>query len=270
VTGKAIAKNKMTKEQVKQILQLYRPGTADAVDPTFAEALELCEHNAELKEWLANHCAVYAALRAKFKRIPVPEGLKEQIIAERPVEHRTPAWQKYVILAGAVAAVAMLLSIALPGLRNRERHDFAAYRTYMGSYAARAYYMDALTSDSDQIRLFFAQKNDIADYVLPENLKKNAATIGCVSTKWQGQQVSMICFKSGRPLPPGSASDLWLFITDRTVAKDTPTPATPTKIEHSNGFVTASWTLGNRTYVLAMEGEDKQLLGKFLPENVVL
>jgi hypothetical protein len=271
VTGKAIAKNKMTKEQAKQILQLYRPGTADAADPEFVEALEFCEHDNELKEWLANHCAIYTALRAKFKKIPVPEGLKEQIIAERPIQHRAPVWQKSVLLAGALAAIALLISVVPIKFTPRERHDFAAYRTSMGSLAARSYYMDFNTNDLDQIRMYFAQTNAIADYIVPENLKKNATTLGCVSAKWQGKQVSMICFKSGRPLVSGSSSDLWLFVCNRTVTDDTPT-ATLEKpaVEHSNGIVTASWTAGNRTYLLATLGEDKQLLSQFLPENSVL
>jgi hypothetical protein len=259
----------MTKEQAKQILQLYRPGTADATDPEFTEALAFCEHDAEMKAWLANHCAVYTALRAKFKKIPVPEGLKEQIIAERPIEHRTPVWQKYVLAAGAVAALVMLLSVVLPPMLNHERHDFATYRNYMGGMAARSYGMSLYTNDLDQIRMYFAQEKEIADYVVPENLKKNATTVGCVTTRWQGKQVSMICFQSGQPLPPGEKSDLWLFICDRTVARDAPASATP-KGEKSNGLVTASWTNGNRTYVLAMEGTDQQALAKFLPAGAVL
>jgi hypothetical protein len=79
----------------------------------------------------------------------------------------------------------------------------------------------------------------------------------------------MLCFQSGRPLAPGQQSDLWLFISESTVAKDAPTATTPI-VEKSGGLVTASWTVGNRTYVLATEGNDKQLLGKFLPENAVL
>jgi hypothetical protein len=259
----------MTKEQAKQVLQLYRPGSADAGDPEFAEALKLCERDAELKEWFGSHCALYTALRSKFKRIAVPEGLKEQIIAERQAHRPTPLWQKAVLLAGACAALALMASWLFQNITPRERHDFAAYRNYMGSFAARAYSMDDLTNNLDQIRLFLADKKAIADYVLPENLKKNASAAGCVSTKWQGQNVSMICFQSGRPLPPGQQSDLWLFISDRTIAKDAPAVATP-RVEKSNGFVTASWTVGNRTYVLATEGNDKQLLGKFLPENAVL
>ena len=259
----------MTNEQAKQILQLYRPGTADAVDPEFAEALELCQHDAELKQWFETHCALYAVLRSKFKKITVPEGFKEQIIAERQVPSHTPAWQKTVLAAGAIAAAVMIISGAYNQIAHRERHDFATYRNYMGSYAARSYYMDNLTNDLDQIRLYLAQRQAVADYVIPENLKINAKAVGCVATTWQGKRVSMICFQSGRPLAANQQSDLWLFISDQTVAKDAPKAALPA-FEKSNGLITASWTVGNRTYVLATVGDDKQLLGKFLPENALL
>src|SRR6185312_793531 len=112
-TGRAIAKRKMSNEQAKQILQLYRPGTADATDPEFAEALKACEQDAELKQWFANHCALYAAIRSKFKNISVPEALKEQIIAERPIQH-TPTWQKAVLVGGAMAVAAIALMFLAP------------------------------------------------------------------------------------------------------------------------------------------------------------
>src|SRR5215469_7832190 len=98
----------MTDNQAKEILKLYRPGTADAEDASFAEALALCERNPELKNWFTQHCALYSALRAKFKQIPVPEGLREQIVSERKV-HTVPAWQKAVLLVGAVAVVGLAL-----------------------------------------------------------------------------------------------------------------------------------------------------------------
>jgi hypothetical protein len=257
----------MTNDQAKQTLQLYRPGTADDADPAFAEALEMCEREPELKKWFTNHCALYAALRAKFKQISVPEGLKEQIIAERQV-HTTPLWQKAVILAGAVAAVVMVVVNLIQNYHPREPHDFAAYRSYMGRVGSSTYEMDLLTPDLDQVRLFFAKTNALADYVLPDNLKANAKVVGCVLTSWQGKQVSMICFQTGRPLRPGFQSDLWMFITDRTIAKDAPATNTP-RFQKAAGLVTASWTEGNRTYVLAAEG-DEQFLGKFLPGNTVL
>jgi hypothetical protein len=254
----------MTNEQAKQLLQLYRPGTADAVDPDFAEALELCEHEPELKKWFGDHCALYAALRSKFKQIAVPEGLKEQIIAERQV-HTTPLWQRAVLVTGAVAAIFMAVFSLTDFGRSHPAHDFATYQTEMGQFAKTGYGMDLNTNDIDQIRLFLAQKSAIADYVVPGNLQANAKAAGCAVTSWQGKSVSMICFQSGRPLAAGAQSDLWLFISEQTVAKDAPAGSTPV-FHKANGLVTASWTIRNRTYVLATEG-DEQFLGKYLPEK---
>jgi len=255
----------MTNEQAKQILQLYRPGTADATDPSFAEALDLCEHNAELKQWFANHCALYSAIRSKFKKIPVPEALKEQIIAERPARP-APAWQKAVLAGGALALVAMALMSLSPYLGTREPHDFATYRNTMDELARNDYPMEMNSSDLDAIRTHLAERKAIADYVLPENLQKNAKALGCLATSWQGKPVTMVCFATGRPAEPGHTSDLWLFISTDAVAKDAPKTSTPTFVAESNGLITASWKVGNRTYVLATKG-DQQFLGKYLPQT---
>ena len=254
----------MTENEAKEILRLYRPGTADANDPAFAEALARCESDAELKKWFAEHCALYSALRAKFRQIEVPEGLKEQIVAERKA-HTTaaPLWQKAVILAGAVAVVALVVFKIESSWRPTEPHDFATYSDSMVGLVARGYEtMDIRTNNLDAIRQSLVQSNAIADYKLPENLQKNAKAAGCVATTWQGKQVSMICFETGRPLRPGLPSDLWLFVTDRATAKDPPTTTAP-HFEEKNGIATASWTDGNRTYILGVEG-DKELLARFL------
>lgn len=72
----------ITGQKAKQILNLYRPGTDDALDPAFSEALDFCERDNRLIKWLEQHCANYSALRDEFRQIPVPQGFKEQIIAE--------------------------------------------------------------------------------------------------------------------------------------------------------------------------------------------
>src|SRR5262249_24433882 len=151
---------------------------------------------------------------SKFKKIPVPDALKEQIIAERPVQH-APAWQKAVLAGGALAFVAITLMFVTPYLRPGEPHDFATYRATMGRLAANNYYgMDTNSSDLDVIRTYLAERKAVADYVLPENLQKNAKVLGCLATTWQDKPVSMICFATGRPTDPSkSASDLWLFVS---------------------------------------------------------
>jgi hypothetical protein len=261
VSEKHIVKAKMNNEEAKAILSLYRPDTADGEDPSFAEALELCKRDSDLKLWFEAHCALYTALRSKFRQIPVPEGFKEQIIAERKV-HTTPVWQKAVVYAGAVAAAFVIVFEAVSLWPRYESHDFAAYENHVISYATRSYGMDFNSTDLDQIRSFIAQRQGIADYELPAGLQKNAKAAGCVAQTWQGKQFSMICFKTGRPLKNNEQSDLWLFVSDSSSATGTPASSTP-HIEKMNGVTTASWTSGNRTYVLATTG-DEQLLGKYL------
>lgn len=250
----------MTDIEAKEILKLYRPGTADAEDPSFAEALALCERNAELKDWFARHCAVYSALRAKFKQIPIPEGLKEQIISERKA-HMVPLWQKAVLASGVLAVIALVVWQVQMKWSPPEPHGFAAYRTYMISEASRGYAMDVYATDLQQIHKYLEQTNAIADYDLPANLQKNAKVAGCVAETWQGNRVSMICFQT-KPMPPTKA-DLWLFVTADSSAPDTPTNAKP-KFETVNGVITANWTEGGKTYVLGLKGGDEKTLSQYL------
>lgn len=256
----------MTHNEAKETLSLYRPGTADATDSSFVDALALCERDAELKKWFEEHCALYLAMRTKFKQIAVPEGLREQIIAERKVHTGgVPVWQKAVLVAGALALVALVFFHISSIWRSPEPHDFKAYSGYMVGFAARGYgLMDINTNDLKVIRQTLAQSNSIADYELPANLQKNAKAAGCLATTWQGKKVSMICFQTGRPLKPGLPSDLWLFITDRSSASGSPTSTKPVfKQEPEPGIISASWTVGNRTYLLATPG-DQKLLEQYL------
>src|SRR5215471_2683767 len=97
----------MNRNEAKEMLILYRPGSADADDPEFSEALKLCEQDAELRQWFDEHCAVYMAMREKFLQVTPPEGLKEQILAERKVR-TTPLLRRPAVLLASVAAVAVL------------------------------------------------------------------------------------------------------------------------------------------------------------------
>jgi len=47
----------MNHNEAKDILLLYRPGTADVADPQIAEALALAQRDAELARWFGEHCA---------------------------------------------------------------------------------------------------------------------------------------------------------------------------------------------------------------------
>jgi hypothetical protein len=245
-------------DEAKTILLLYRPGTADADDPQIAGALALAQREPELARWLKEHCARQEALRAGIRQITAPAGLKEQIISEQAAQEKIILWRRNTIFAVAAVIVA-LVALAPLWFPHRPQDDtFAIYRSRMAGVALRGpYRMDLETNNLEAIRTFLAQKEAPADYVLPAPLEK-AAVAGCAIEGWRGTKVSMVCFRTGRPLPPGESSDLWLFVVDRTAVKDAPA-AGARQFVQVNQLVTATWTDGGKLYVLGMKGDEKTL-----------
>jgi len=250
----------MDSQEARKILALFRPGSADEKDPWFQQARQLAQTDPELGQWFSSHCESYLSLRQKLQAIPVPPGLKEQILSERKIQ-RTLFQKYWPRLLAAAALAAMLAVLAYDILPFHAADHFAAYRKRMTESALRSYSMDLMTSDPGRIREFLKQKDAPADYSLPSALEK-AEAVGCVVSHWQGSPVSMICFKSGRPLPPGEQSDLWLFVIDRQAASNSPAPSSPV-FARVNKATTASWSDDNKSYLLATVGEEA-FLQKYL------
>ena len=252
----------MNRREAKEILSLYRPGTADVNDPAFTEALPVCENDAALKIWFKAHCESYHALRARFKQIPVPEGLKEQIVAERKIQTGTSRRPTLFIYA-AIAAVLLLTVIFAPRWhRLGEDASLPAFRNWTVSTGLRLYRMDLETHDLTQIRNFLEAHKAESDYVVPDALQKNAQATGCALLAWHGQRVSMICFHSGKPLGPGETSDLFLFVTDSATVAETPTGKIPS-MAHVSRASTACWKKDGKVYLLVAAG-DESFIRRFL------
>ena len=254
----------MTSEQAKEILTLYRPGTADAHDSAFAEAVELARKERELESWFEIHCANHEMIRNRFKQIAVPAGLKEQIVAERKfkpgiVALPRPRWPQPAFAVAAM--IVFLFSLLWFSSQSRAKNNYSQYRSRMVSTALRAYGMDLETNDLNQIRGFLARKNAPSHYALPDGLGKLEST-GCVVLRWHNKPVSMICFRTGRPLPPGEKSDLFLFVTDRVSFSNVLPVASPA-LKRVNKLVTASWVEGDKFYLLATSGGE-EFIKKFL------
>jgi hypothetical protein len=251
----------VTQQEAKELLSVYRPGTADDHDPDFAEALALARRDAGLARWFENHCAVQQALRSSFRQITVPEGLKEQIISERRSWENRQRWRRPAMLVAVAAAIALLISVAAlwlrPGAPVEDKANLTTFRSRMVSAVLRQYAMSLETNDLTQIRAHLAQNESPADYVLTKALDKTSAT-GCGVLGWQGKPVSMVCFHSGKPLPPGEKTDIFLFVVDRNAVEDAPSGAAP-QIAKVNRLVTASWTQGQKLYVLAVEGDEAEI-----------
>ncbi len=256
----------MSNQEAKIILTLFRPGSADETDPSFLEARQLAKTDPELGRWFDAHCESYLLLRRKFQSIPVPPALKEQILSERKI-HR-PFFETYwrPLLAMAAAVVILMGIDFVYGPFHGTKDPYAAYRKRMVETALGGYYMDVTTTNHVRVQQALMASNAPADYALSEGLK-NAPLVGCAVFTWQGHPVSMICFKTGRPLPPGVQSDLWLFITGRQTLGDAipAAPPAPPAFDRVNKAITASWSDGHNDYLLAAVGEDA-LLQSYVPK----
>jgi hypothetical protein len=246
----------MNRDEAKHILLLYRPGPADGDDPQIIEALALAQQDMELARWFGEHCARQEILCAKFRQISAPAGLKEQIISEQLAREKAAVWQRNRALL-ATAAIVALLVLATFWLRPvaSAGDTLAVYRSRMIGAALRGYVMDLTTSDPAQIRAYLKQNHAPADYGLPAPLQKLALT-GCAIESWQGAKVSMICFRTGKPLPPGEQSDLWLFVVDRTSVKNAPL-AGPPQLAKIHQLMTAMWSQGDKLYLLGTAGDEQ-------------
>ena len=119
----------MNKQQAREILSVYRPGTADEHDPMFAEALELAHTDMELKAWFEESVTFDRGLRGALARVDAPIDLRDLILAEQKIIRPTPWWNYR--LSGrqlaAAAAVVMVASLAALWFSHRPP-GFADFR----------------------------------------------------------------------------------------------------------------------------------------------
>src|SRR6266404_463381 len=127
----------MNNQEAKLILQAYRPGGEDASDPLFAEALEQARRDPELQKWLAEQTSLEARLQARLQTaIPVPRGLKSDLLALRKISRPAPWWFQPVKLAAAAVAM-LLLGLGVFFLFPHPQTQLASFRETMARYSAQ-------------------------------------------------------------------------------------------------------------------------------------
>lgn len=249
----------MNSQEAKEILLLYRPAV-DREEAEFAEALALARTDPELAAWFQQHCAFQNAAGVAFKQIPVPEGLKEQILSERK-SHLTLSSRRGALVAAcslAVIAVASYFTYRtlVPASPPRD-YSFNNFRDGMMSKVIRYPKMDLLTNDLQAIRQNLNEHGQ-NNLVFTQPLNHTEGT-GCATFDWNDKPVAMICFNSGKNGRPKSP-DLFLFIADRKSIENPP-PATPV-IARAHGvknLICGSWTSGDKVYVLGALGDEQFL-----------
>lgn len=231
----------MNPEQARQILLLYRPGTADAEDPEIREAIALAGREPELARWFAEHCAFQESLRAQFRQIEVPADLRERILAGKKIVP-LPVWYRRPAVLAAAAIIVLFLGLVGIWLRMKTPDHFSQFRDRMVSTALREYRMDLVTNDMSQLREFMAASGAPSNYEVTPGLARLELTGGGL-IRWQSHPVAMVCFNRG------DNQMLFLFVLNRAAIKETPPEAPQVTTVHE--LVTVSWSHGDKTYVLA-------------------
>jgi hypothetical protein len=235
----------LNRDQAKQVLLLYRPGTADAEDPEVVAAMATARQDAELGAWFSEHVRFQQAMRAKVRAIEVPSHLKLEMLAGSKKIIRPPWWTRPATfwVSAAAAACVLLAALTMLPMRSVGSKQFAAFKDRMVSEVQRQYAMDWETSDMAQLRQSIASRGGRADYDVPKGLANLKLTGGGV-LRWQSNPVSMVCFDRG------GGKMLFLFVMKKEAVKDPPSAATP-QVGLIHDYLTASWTRGDNTYVLA-------------------
>ena len=292
----------MNYQEAKEILRLYRPGTADVQDPAFATALEFARHDEELAQWLKNHHARHAAIRNQFKQIAIPAGLKEQILAEQNprsamanADARSRRGDEADDRNARENSSSHVDDDRSEISSNIIRKNFSWWRKPVFLRAAAVFvlllgiaaiwFQQSGKNDYSQYRvrmvstalrtyamdLETSDLNRIQRFLAERNAPseytlpdelKRLEATGCVVVRWQNNPISMICFRTGQPLRPGEKSDLFLFVADRATFSNHASIGSP-DIEKINRLTTASWVHGDKVFLLAAPG-DEESLRKFL------
>jgi hypothetical protein len=233
----------MTPDQAKEVLLLYRPGSRDAEDPEIAQAIALSRKDQELGAWFEQHCAFQQAMRAKLRQIEVPKHLKGAILGQsKIVQPAIAVWWRSPAVYAAAAAILILCAVAGLWLRPGSGGQFAGFQDRIVGTALRDYPMDLKTRDMRQLREFMARKGAPADYEVTRGLEKLQLTGGGL-LRWRDNPVAMVCFNRG------DDQMLFLFVMKRSAVKDPP-PEHP-QAGTTHDYATASWSQGDKVYVLA-------------------
>lgn len=229
----------MNKDEAKYILRCYRPSSQDASDPLMAEALELARRDPDLATWLAEEQALDAKLADCFGKVPVPPGLKSQLLAARKVVPLR-SWKKPALWLAAAASIALLAALAITILRQPAISPVTAEpQSELIDLARQSPHVSYMARNYAQIEEWMRAQGISFEMTLPVRLSQQRFE-GCRVFLWQGRQVALLCLEVD-----GSHVDLLAF------RDDSKSPDEVRPVARAGELQTVTWKRSGVTYILA-------------------
>jgi hypothetical protein len=243
-------------EDPRLILSARRPGGDDDDEPEMAAALEAAKSDTVLAEWSEKQTAVDASISRAFRAVQPPAGLRDRILAgaraSRPAGKAAENWferRVFGVLRNsellAIAAVFLLLAVALAYNRFGQKVDDRTWQLFATEKASEIESGKAPIDHEDfayqSLVGWLQERSCPAPESLPSGLSK-LGLFGCSTMKWNGNKMSIVCFKFG------AGKEVHLVSIDASNVPDELTEIP--KWDKVAGFTTAQWKEGNTAFML--------------------
>lgn len=236
----------MDSEAARLILECYRPGTADAGDPMFAEALRAAEADPELARWFAEQQKFDSLMVETLARLPSPPV--PQSFSFNQTER--PAWLRFAPLALSMAALVVLSLFMLRFWSPRSPEERLALQAI--DYTEAMPRLEFVCFDAESVAGWVAKipAAQQAGLTYVHGTKAmDMRLIGAGITEWNGKPVVKFCLQNGQ-----QTAMLYLIRGD-----DFSLETKSSKIVEKNGWVSKTARVGNRSYVLTTHGSRRNL-----------
>ena len=232
----------MTREEAKEILSVFRPGTDDERDPVFAEALALAQNDAKLKAWFDESKNFDKLMKAELARITAPAEVRDAILAEHKIIRPAPWWHRRMSSRQFAAAAAVLIAgLAFVFWYGQRPATFAEFRREIADQSwGPSPHVELKATNMTELRRALEARGVPARFTVPSALVQTGVR-GCSLMRWRGLDVPVICFHS-------EGQHLHLMVVNRTLFPDAPTSGP--EMDQWQVWRTASWSKDDFSYVL--------------------
>lgn len=237
----------MNEERAKFILSACRPGDQDREDPEFREALEFSRKNPKVGKWLEEQMAFDESVAEAVRDIPVPNDLRDNILAGARVSAAPrPAWKDRlaspaVRALAAVFVIGLFAAVAIVSRWESPDSGLDAALSAITDLSENRTNLDLASTDPAAIRAWLEEMEPNLSRSYPVSMDEIGA-MGCKRVHSGAGLVTIVCFKhDGKMFHLAS-----YHVPERNMEASGPEPL----VEQIGKWLSATWARGEYTHTL--------------------